>query len=169
MNIIMAVDEQWNIGIDDKLLAYFPIDLQRFKNITEGQVIVMGRATFESLPVRPLPNRRNAVITSRPESLPSNVSAYTSIEDFLIDKREFLENNFITGYMPNIYLIGGGNLISQLLPYCNRAFITKIHHTFEEANKTMPNLDKDPEWKLILESAPIEEDGYTYSYCLYEK
>ena len=71
--------------------------------------------------------------------------------------------------MPNIYVVGGGNLISQLLPYCNRAFITKIHHTFEKANKAMPNLDEDQEWKLILESAPIEEDGYTYSYCLYEK
>lgn len=168
MNIIMAVDEQWNIGIDNKLLTHLPSDLQRFKNITQGQVVVMGRATFDSLPVKPLPNRRNAIITSRPDSLPSDVSAYTSVEDFLVDKREFLENNFMTGYMPIVYVIGGGNLIKQLLPYCDRAFITKIHDTFTEANKSMPNLDNEG-WRLILESAPMEEEGYTYSYCLYEK
>lgn len=168
MDLIMAVDKEWNIGNDGKLLAHLPGDLQRFKNITSGHMVVMGRKTFESLPNGPLPNRFNVVITSHPEELPQGVFSYPSVEDFLEDLQQFFVNNFSVGWFPNVYVIGGGQLAEALLPYCNQAFITQIDHIFE-ADTKMPNLDEDPNWTKILESETFEENGYSYKFLLYTK
>lgn len=166
MNIIMAVDKEWNIGIDDKLLTALPTDLKRFKNITQGQIIVMGRNTYDSLPTKPLPKRLNVVITTHPEDLPDEVFSYTTVESFLEDIDKFLLSNFVIGWMPQIYVIGGGSLIRQLLPHCKQAYITKIDYVFEEANRSMPNLDK-LEWFTTMKSDIFQENGYEYQYLLY--
>ena len=166
MNIILAVDNEWNIGIDDKLLAPLPTDLKRFKNITQGQIVVMGRNTYDSLPVKPLPKRLNVVITTRPESLPPDVFSYQSVEEFLDDIDKFLISNFVAGWLPQIYVIGGGDLVKQLLPHCRQAYITKIDYVFEDANRSIPNLEK-LEWFVTMKSEIIEENGYEYQYLLY--
>ena len=142
MDIIIAADKEWNIGKEGKLLANLPTDLKRFKKITEGHVIVMGRKTFDSLPNGPLPNRINVVITSRGDDLPEGVFNYNSVEALLEDLNQFILNNFATGWFPNFYVIGGGNLIEQMLPYCTQALVTKMNTVFQDADVKMPNLDE---------------------------
>ena len=166
MDLIMAVDKEWNVGNNGDLLVKLPTDLQRFKNITSGHIVVMGRKTFDSLPNGPLPNRYNVVITSHPEDLPDGVLWYNSIESFLEDLEKFFLNNFSIGWFPNIYVIGGGQLATQLLPYCKQAFITQIDHVFE-ADTKIPNLDESPDWEKTIESDFIEENGFKYKFLLY--
>lgn len=167
MDIILAVDKNWGIGKEGQLLASLPNDLQRFKNLTVGQIVVMGRKTFDSLPNGALSNRYNVVITTHAEDLPEGVYSYASIEEFLIDMNKFMWGNFLKGWIPNIYIIGGGKLVEQLLPYCERAFITKIDYEFE-ADTFIPNLEEIG-WQETLSSDPIEENGFTYQLKLYNK
>ena len=169
MDIIIAADKEWNIGKEGKLLANLPTDLKRFKKITEGHVIIMGRKTFDSLPNGPLPNRINVVITSRGDDLPEGVFNYNSVEALLEDLNQFILNNFATGWFPNFYVIGGGNLIEQMLPYCTQALVTKMNTVFEDADVKMPNLDELADWHPVLQATPIEEDGVEYQYYLYKK
>lgn len=169
MNLIMAVDNEWNIGKDDQLLTHISADLQRFKRLTEGQVVVMGRNTYESLPVKPLPDRMNIVITSKPETLPKEVIGYSSIKDFLEGVNDLLLQSFVVGWVPDIFVIGGGNLIEQLEGKCDKAFVTKIDHVFPEANKSMLDLDKSEKWKKVLEMPSLGENKFNFTYCLYVK
>lgn len=167
LDIILAVDKNWGIGKEGKLLADLPMDLTRFKNLTVGQIVVMGRKTYESLPIKPLPDRYNVVITSHPEDLEEGVFAYPSIDSFLIDINKFMWDNFVKGWMPNIYVIGGANLVEQLLPYCHSAYITKIDEDFE-ADVFIPNLE-ELGWKEQLSTEMLEENGYKYQFKLYQK
>ena len=167
MDIILAVDKNWGIGKEGKLLADLPADLARFKNLTMGQVVVMGRKTYDSLPVKPLPDRYNVVITSHADDLPKEVFTYPSIDAFLIDINKFMWNNFVKGWMPNIYVIGGGNLVEQLLPYCNLAYITKLNEDFE-ADVFIPNLE-ELGWKEQLSTEMLEDNGHQYQFKLYQK
>lgn len=169
MDIILAVDNNWNIGKDGELLLSIPADLERFKTITKGHLVVMGRKTFDSLPVKPLPDRHNIVITSHAEDLPEGVFSYPSVEAFFEDLNQFVLNNFIAGWFPNLYVIGGGNLVTQMLPYCEKALITKINHEFEGADVSIPNLDELEGWQLSIKSTDMEYEGYTFNYLLYTR
>jgi len=168
MDIIIATDKEWNIGKENQLLAKLPLDMARFKKITTGNIVIMGRKTFDSLPNGPLKDRYNVVITSKSESLPKEVFAYDSIESFLEDINQFTLNNFAKGWFPHLYVIGGGNLIEQLLPYCEQALVTEIDHVFQDADTKMPDL-KALGWKKVLESEPIKQEDYQYRYLLYKK
>ena len=106
ISIIVAIAQNNAIGKDNKLLWHIPEDLKRFKRLTTGRTIVMGKRTFESLPTHPLPNRRSIVITDiAGEIIPGCVMAYSI--DEAIDLMDEQEENFI---------IGGGSVYSQFLP-----------------------------------------------------
>ena len=156
MEIIVAVDENFGIGKDNNLLARISPDLKRLRNFTVGNIIVMGSKTYMSFPKRPLPDRENLVITTKPENYPE-VRCFTSVEDFL----EYSKTADKT-----IYVLGGGQIYKQLLPYCDKAHVTKILHSFE-ADTFFPNLDEDEEWMISEEGEGIETEQYPFKYVTY--
>ena len=117
ISIIVAVSEDWGIGKDNELLWHISEDLKRFKRLTTGNTIIMGKKTWESLPRRPLPGRKNIVLTDDPqEHIDGSVTAY-SIEDAL-SKCERDEE---------IFVIGGGSIYRQFMPIADRLYITHVH------------------------------------------
>ncbi len=156
MEIIVAVDENFAIGKDNNLLARISPDLKRLRSFTVGNIIVMGSKTYMSFPKRPLPDRENLVITSHPENYPE-VRCFTSLESFI----EYSK----TADKP-IFVLGGGTVYRQLLPYCDKAHVTKILHSFE-ADTYFPNLDNDSEWEISSEGEVINTEQYPFKYVEY--
>lgn len=161
---IVAVDENWGIGKDNQLLCHIPDDLKRFKNLTEDNIVIMGRGTFESLGRKTLPNRTNIIITHNTWKFGSP-DAHNEI---LMDMDEV--KKYIATYCgdKNIFIIGGESIYKQLLPMCSTAFVTKIHKSFS-ADRFFPNLDATCNWKCDSESSKLfDYNGLLYSYHTYE-
>jgi len=161
MNIVVAVSKSWGIGCENKLLFRIPSDMKHFKAITTGKVVVMGHSTFRSLPgSQPLKDRTNIVL-SRDASLSIPGAIVCNSSDALFAELE----NYNTD---DIFVIGGGVVYKDLLPHCNKAYITKTDANLN-ADTFFPNIDKMPEWKLINESAQEEYNGLAYRFCMYEQ
>lgn len=156
MEIIVAVDENYGIGKDGDLLAHLSPDLKRLKAMTVGNIIVMGSKTYMSFPKRPLPDRENLIITHHPENYPG-IKYFTGVDEFL----EYSK----TADKP-IFVLGGGSVYEQLLPYCEKAHITKILHSFE-ADTFFPNLDNNPDWEKESEEEIITGEKYPFRYVTY--
>lgn len=159
ISIIVAVAENNAIGKDNKLLCHISDDLKRFKKITTGNNIIMGKKTFKSLPNGPLPNRTNIVISDdKNDKFDGCIMAY-SIED-AIEKCSDEKENFI---------IGGGMIYRQFLKYANKLYITKIHKNFE-GDTFFPEVNFN-EWELIKkEKFEVDEKNkHSYSYLILEK
>ena len=159
ISIIVAVAQNNAIGKDNKLLWHISEDLKRFKRLTSGNTVVMGKNTFYSLPVRPLPNRTNIVITDVPgETIEGCVMAY-SIDEAVAKCHDTNEN----------FIIGGGSVYRQFLPIANKLYLTKVNKDFE-ADCFFPEINVE-NWKLISKE-DCEQDGqndFTYSYLIFEK
>lgn len=163
MILIFAVDNNWNIGYDGDMLFKISEDLKRFRRLTEGNIVIMGRKTFESLPnKRALPNRINIVITRDREYSASDVIVINSLEELFPLLEKLNSNNEM-----NNFVIGGGNIAQQLISYCHKAYITKVFKTFEVADTLIPNLDLDADWKIVNESEVYSQDDLLYKYVDY--
>ena len=160
ISIIVAVAQNNAIGKDNKLLWHLSEDLKRFKKLTTGHTIVMGKNTYFSLPKRPLPNRTHVVLTDVPgEQVDDCIMAY-SIED-AIARLNPAEENFI---------IGGASIYRQFLPFADKLYITWVHETFE-ADTFFPELDEN-EWNVLSKEDypdPDEKNPHPYSYVIYER
>lgn len=158
ISIIVAIAENNAIGINNNLLCHLPDDLKRFKQITSGHKIIMGKVTYFTLPKRPLPNRTNVVLTNIPGEIIEGCEMAYSIDDVLKICKE--EESFI---------IGGGSVYRQFLPLANRLYLTKIHHTFE-ADTYFNEINFD-EWEVITESEIFtdEKSGIKYSFVDYRR
>jgi dihydrofolate reductase len=159
ISIIVAVSEDWGIGKDNRLLWHIPEDLKRFKKLTFGNTLIMGKKTWESLPRKPLPGRKNIVLTDDPDELIDySVTAY-SIEDALGK----------CGNEEEIFVIGGGSVYSQFMPITDRLYITKVHKT-APADVYFPEIDPQI-WEVVeKEDFKAEEnEGISYSYIIYER
>jgi len=157
ISIIVAVSEDMGIGKDNELLWHISEDLKRFKRLTSGNTVIMGKKTWESLPHRPLPGRKNIVLTDIPgEKIEGSVTVY-SIEDAL-SKCEKGEN---------IFVIGGGSVYRQFMPLADRLYITHVKRS-GPADIYFPEIDPDI-WKVIQqEEFNASEDGdISYSYVIY--
>jgi dihydrofolate reductase len=151
---IVAVDADWGIGYNGELLEQIPEDMKHFKDLTNNKIVVMGRKTWDSLPIKPLPNRTNIVITHKGFS---EVGAYgMTIEQFLWI-RPLLEESC------TIFIIGGSEIYKQLLPYCDRIFMTQIHKSHKNVDTYFPEL-RPVEWKLVNTSELKEYNGILYSF-----
>ncbi len=159
ISIIVAIAANNAIGKDNDLLWHISKDLKRFKQLTDGHFIVMGKRTYFSLPKRPLPNRTNMVITDVPgEQIDDCLMAY-SIED-AIEKMDRESENFI---------IGGGSIYRQFIPYADKLYITRVFKEFE-AETFFPEIPLN-EWKLT-EKQVVNDDpqnDFTYSFEIYER
>ena len=159
ISIIVAVSEDWGIGKDNELLWHIPEDLKRFKKLTSGNTVIMGKKTWESLPRRPLPGRENIVLTDVPhECIDCSVTAY-SLEDALSK----CENG------EEIFVIGGGSVYRQFMPIADRLYITHVHRK-APADVYFPKIDLKI-WKVVEkeEFNGSENDGISYTYIIYER
>ncbi|MBQ8411425.1 MAG: dihydrofolate reductase [Ruminiclostridium sp.] len=157
MNLIVAVDKGFGIGKDNGLLARIPADMEYFKEKTMGKTIVMGSSTYMSFPKRPLPNRENLVLTSKPENYPE-VKCFTSTGELF---------EFIRGRDDDVFVCGGSTVYLQLLPYCEKAYVTHIDETFD-ADAFFPNLSELDNWEKTEESKVVESNGYRITFAVYE-
>lgn len=158
ISIIVAVSDDWGIGRNNDLLWNIPDDLKRFKALTMGKMIIMGKKTWESLPRRPLPGRTNVVITDVPEEVIENAVMAYSIQD-AADKCKKEDEAFI---------IGGGSIYRQFMPLADRLYITHVHRT-TPADIYFPEIDKKI-WKVVhKEEYPEKENAPAYTYIIYER
>jgi dihydrofolate reductase len=159
ISIIVAIAENMAIGKNNDLLWHIPADLKRFKSITSGHPVIMGKRTWESLPRRPLPNRRNIVITDIPgEQIEGCEMAYSI--DEAIDRCKPEEENFI---------IGGASVYRQFLPHADRLYLTLVQKSYD-ADVFFPEIDFT-KWKLISrEDFPADENNdFSYSNETYSR
>lgn len=156
MTCIAAIDRNYGIGRRNTLPAKIPADLKRFRQVTSGGIVVMGRKTYESLPTRPLPERENIVLTSSPERFPEIRCVRSAAELFPL----------VQGADREVFLCGGAMVYAALLPYCEKALITEIDTVFE-ADAFFPPIRSLPEWEKVEESEPILSNGFTVRFCTY--
>ena len=156
ISIIVAIAENNAIGLENQLLWHIPEDLKRFKRLTTGHTIVMGKRTFESLPIRPLPNRRSIVITDiAGEQIPGCVMAYSI--DEAIEKMEPGQENFI---------IGGGSVYRQFLPLADKLYLTLVKKDYH-ADTFFPEINFS-EWKTV-EETDSQDDNHNFTFIDLER
>jgi dihydrofolate reductase len=159
ISIIAAVSDDWGIGRNNDLLWHIPEDMKRFKRLTYGKTVIMGKRTWESLPLKPLPGRKNIVLTDIPgECIDCTVTAY-SAEDAL-DKCEEDEE---------VFIIGGGSVYRQFMASAGRLYITHVHKN-NPADIFFPEIDLK-EWRIVEKQDFISEDEnrIPYSFVIYER
>lgn len=141
---IVCVDKNFGIGSCGQLLESYPEDMTFFKKKTSGNIVVMGRKTWDSLPKKPLSNRLNIIITSK---LIENTDSiiFITMENFIKQLDELKKDS------RDIYIIGGASIYEQLLPYCDKIYMTMIPKVYENADTFFPQLNQK-EWKTIKEN-----------------
>lgn len=157
MNVIVAVDQNWAIGKDGDQLAYIPEDLKRFKALTTGHPVILGRKTMATFPGgRPLKGRENLVLSRDPAFAPEGARVFRDLEELLALAPE------------DAFVVGGASVYNALLPRCTAAYVTKIDREYP-ADCWFPDLDRDPAWALAEESEPMEHEGLVFRYATYRR
>ena len=159
INIIAAVDQNMGLGRNNELLAHISPDLKYFKKKTKGSTVVMGYNTYLSLPVKPLPNRKNIVLTSKNIKLP-NCTVMNNIEEVLKYSNENKKEN--------IFIIGGESIYRQFIEHADILFLTHIFEEFEDVDVYFPNIE---DWKLIRAFGSNEnlKHKYKHIFAIYTK
>ena len=152
ITIIVEAAENDAIGKNNDLIWNLPDDLKRFKRLTSGHCIIMGRKTFDSFPGL-LPNRKHIVISKKSDSyFPEEVIIVNNFEDALKATNEDI----------NPYVIGGGQIYNLAMKYCDIIELTRVHEKFE-ADTFFPKISKN-EWKLINEEKHEKDERHKYSF-----
>ena len=160
INAIVAVNEDWGIGYNGDLLEHIPEDLKYFKALTTDHVVVMGSKTWDSLPKKPLPNRANIIISNKGNLLLENGAIRLKLDDLLLGIADF-END--------IFVIGGGTIYKQLLPYCDRVYVTKIYKKHENVDTFFPNLDESNDWTASPIGEARDYEDFSYQFWQYDR
>ncbi|MBQ6807923.1 MAG: dihydrofolate reductase [Firmicutes bacterium] len=159
MNLIVCVDENWGIGREGRLLCPIPADLKQFKAHTLGKVVILGRLTLSTFPrQQPLPGRDNIILSHDPAYTVENAQVAHSLDELFALLRPYEEEN--------IYVIGGESVYRLLLPYCQRAYVTRLERDFA-ADRFLPDLEQEG-WQLKESSERFEHEGTPYRFCTYE-
>ena len=162
MNMIAAVDLSWGIGKENSLLYHIPEDMKFFRSVTLGKTVVCGRKTLESFPgSKPLPERMHYVLT-RSKFPDTDQLRYFSDLDSLLEALRILPEE-------DVVVIGGESVYRQLLPYCQKVYITKIEADGKEADAFFPNLDEDSSFELS-ESGEMQtsKNGLRFAFLVYK-
>ena len=158
MNIIAAVSGDWGIGYNNTQPIVIPEDRRCFKKITSGGTVIVGRKTFEEIG-KPLPDRKNIILTRDEQYTPEGIFTAHSVEEVL---------TLIADEDPEkVFVIGGGCIYNLFLPMCSTAYITKIEAT-PPSDTLFPNLDESPDWSLMRPGKSREWDGIQYSFNIYK-
>lgn len=149
-SIIAAVAENRAIGYENKLLYWLPNDLKRFKALTTGHTILMGRKTYDSLPKGALPNRRNVVVSRSVSELPG-CDVYPTIESALDSCHDDEE----------VFIIGGASIYEQAMPLADKLYLTEVHDTPEKADAFFPPYD---DWTEANREDHDTDEKHSQSY-----
>lgn len=151
ITLIAAVAENNALGKDNQLLWHLPDDFKRFKNITSGHYIVMGRKTFESFP-KPLPNRTHVIITRQNDYAPEGCLIANSLREAiaLCPKEE------------EVFIIGGGEIYKQSIALADKLDITRVHHSFE-ADTFFPEIESS-DWLLAETEFHAKDEKHAYDF-----
>ena len=160
MNVIVAVDKNWAIGKDNRMMWSIPADMKFFRETTKGNIVIMGRKTLESFPQgQPLKNRVNIVITRKKDYKVKGAVIVHSVEEAVKEAKK---------YEGELFVIGGESIYRAMLAYCDTAYVTKIDHAFD-ADTYFPNLDEDKEWQMITISEEQTCFDLEYYFTVYER
>lgn len=156
-SIIVAIADNNAIGNNNELLWHIPDDLKRFKKLTSGHQVLMGKRTWESLPIKPLPNRENIVLTDIPGEIIEGCTMAYSIDDALLKMKDNEE----------CFIMGGGMIYRQFLDKANKLYITHVHKNFE-ADTFFPEINYN-DWELIEEEKHQPEGNldFSFTYSIY--
>ena len=158
MYAIVAAAENWGIGKDHALLYHISADLKRFKELTMGHTVIMGRKTFQSLPGgKGLPGRRNIVLSRNP--------------DFTAENAEVVDTVMAAVFTANdaeSFIIGGDSIYRAFLSACDTVYLTRIFAS-PEADSFFPDLDELPDWAVTEASEIMEENGIRFQYLTYTR
>lgn len=160
ISIIAAVDRRMAIGFQNKLLFWLPNDLKRFKALTTGNTIIMGRKTFESLPKGALPNRRNVVLSTNPDTSFPGTEVFPSLEAALKSCRED----------EHIYIIGGETVYRQAIAFADELCLTEVDSVAPEADAFFPVIDPTVWHEKSKDVHPADEKHLcSYAFVDYVK
>ena len=155
---IVHVDKKWGIGKGNDMMFSLPKDMKFFRETTLGHTVVMGGNTLRSFPnQKPLKNRVNIVLSR----------GHVCDECIFVRNFDELKKEIKSREQEEIYVIGGGVIYNELLPYCHGALVTKVD-AVGGAEVFFPNLDLHPDFVCVEESEPIEDNGYTIRFTRYE-
>ena len=158
MELIVAVYDDWGIGKDGTQPVALSADRKFFRETTKGAMVIVGRKALADFPGgRPLPNRVNVVITRGNDPIEGVEICHSPAEAAELAKTA-----------EKAMVIGGGSIYAQMLPYCDTAYVTKVHAT-PESDTYLPNLDESTEWELAEVLLSGEENGIKYEMCLYRR
>ena len=158
ITLIAAAAQNDALGKDNDLIWHISEDLKRFKRLTTGHAIIMGRKTFESMP-KALPNRTNIVLTKNKNYKAEGAVVASTIEEALV----------LAGEDNQPFIIGGAQIYSLFMDHCNRIELTRVHHDFE-ADVFFPKIDTN-KWNISKEEfiSKTENQPYNYTYITYDK
>ena len=157
MNLIVAADANWAIGKDGDQLCYIRADLKRFQALTKGHGVILGRRTLATFPGgKPLKNRENIILSAQEGFTVEGAVVCASLEAAL------------AAAPPDSFVLGGESVYRQALPYCERAYVTKIHKAFP-ADRYFPDLDQSPDWEIETQEGPFLEEGLRFTYVTYHR
>lgn len=159
ISIIAAYGRNREIGLNNKLLWHISDDLKRFKRITSGHTVIMGRNTYESIGMKALPNRRNIVLSRESKNKGAGVEFARSVNEALA----------LIGDEEEVFIIGGAKIYEQFLPFTDKMYLTRVHESYV-ADSFFPEFNPD-EWKVI-ERTDIKDDpqaAVNYSYVTLER
>lgn len=160
ISMIAAIAQNGAIGFQNKLLYWLPNDLKRFKALTTGHTIIMGRKTFESFPKGALPNRRNVVLTRNADFHPEGAECYESLQKAL----QSCAND------EHIYIIGGESVYRQAMCLADELCLTLVEDTPAQADAYFPTVDNN-QWKVVWEETHSADEKHrqNYKFINYEK
>lgn len=158
MELIVAVYEDWGIGRDGTQPVALGADRKFFRETTRGATVIVGRKTLADFPGgKPLPGRRNLVLSRSDPEIPGAQVVHSPQEAVGACRED-----------PRVFVIGGGSVYRQMLPFCQRAYVTKVGAK-PESDTFFPDLDADSGWRLAQVLLEGEENGIPYRMCLYER
>ncbi len=162
LSIIVATDQNNLIGKDNDMPWHIPADLKRFKAITTGHTIVMGRKTYDSLPKKPLPNRHHVVLTRQQGLVLAGCEILHSTQE-VVERYGGVDTE-------EVFIIGGGNIYKSLLPYTQKIYLTSVQAAFE-GDTYFPFLDMDKEWRCVenTDFAVSQDNPYPHSFSVLER
>ena len=158
MDAIVAVFDDWGIGCNGTQGVALSADRKFFREMTKGAAVIVGRRTLEDFPGgKPLPKRRNIVLTRQDLTVEGAETAHSPREAAIL-----------AGGSERAFVIGGGSVYEQMLPFCDRAYVTKIHIK-PQSDTFFPDLEANDRWRMTQVLQSGEENGIRYEMCLYER
>ncbi len=153
-SIIVAIGKNLEIGQNNKLLCHLPDDLKYFKQITSNHTVLMGQNTYLSLPIRPLPNRRNIILSfNKSDKYEGCEMAYSMDDVFKLCSDE-----------EEVFVIGGATIYRQFFPLCDKLYLTHMNAEFPKADVFFPEIDYN-KWDLVEEKFHPSDEIHIYDFC----